>query len=299
MNQLSGIHEFVAVAEAGGFAAASHRLGLSRSAVGKAVSRLEERLGTRLCHRTTRAFALTDDGQAFYESCTRALAELAAASSAMETGRREPTGRLRITAPSLFGRRCVAPVLLDLAARHPKLDIEVTFTDRPVNLIEEGYDLAVRNGPLPPDGGLMTRKVASQRMTICAAPSYLERHGSPQELADVARHQTVVYAVGGAARPWQFRDAGGHVYEFPVRSRLRFDDLEAIADAAVAGMGLTWLPCWLIRDRVRAGELVTVLADVDPLAFDSSALWPQTPHLPSRVRVLIDALAARLPGMTS
>jgi DNA-binding transcriptional LysR family regulator len=297
-NRLSGIQEFVAVVEAGGFAAAGERLGLSRSAVGKAVVRLEGRLGVRLCHRTTRVFNLTDDGQVFYERCLRALRELEAAETAIETGRNEPAGRIRISVPVLFGRRCVVPVLMELARQYPKLDLEASFTDRTVDLVEEGYDLAIRNGPVRDNAGLMMRRVARQRMTICASPRYLEQRGSPATFAEIADHDTVVYSLGGRIRSWRFRSISGESYELPLQSRIKFDDLDAIADAATAGMGLAWLPCWLIRDRVRDGELVPVLRDIDPLVFDSSALWPRTPHLPTRMRLLIDTLAARLPGMT-
>jgi DNA-binding transcriptional LysR family regulator len=296
-DRLAGIHEFVAVVEAGGFAAAAARLNLSRSAVGKTVARLEARLGARLCHRTTRALSLTDDGQAFYERCVRMLAELEAGEAALESGRVEPSGKVRVTVPVVFGRRCVAPVLYEAARQHRQLKLEVSFTDRPVDLIEEGYDLAVRNGHLRNVAGLMTRTLARQRMTVCGSPAYLAERGRPVELEDLARHETIAYARASGATPWIFPDENGAMVEAPIDSRIRLDDLEAISDAATAGMGLAWLPCWLIRARVASGELVRVLDNRRAAEFNSSGLWPQSPFLPSRVRVLIDALAARLPAM--
>ncbi len=299
IDRLAGIREFVAVVEAGGFAAAAAKLNLSRSAVGKTVARLEDRLGVRLCHRTTRTLALTDDGKAFYEHCVRALAELEAAEAALEFGRTTPAGRVRVTVPVIFGRRCVAPILFDVAREHPQLTVEIAFSDRPVDLIEEGYDLAIRNGDLPETAGLMARRLARQRMTVCASPAYLEKHGRPTTLADLPAHQAIDYANAIRTRTWLFPDASGKMAEIRMKGRIRLDDLEAMTDAAIAGMGLAWLPCWLIRPHVASGELIPLLPDIPAAEFNSSALWPQAPIVPSRVRVLIDALAASLPGMMS
>ncbi|MCI3179757.1 LysR family transcriptional regulator [Caulobacter sp. CCUG 60055] len=298
-DRLNGVSVFVQAAEAGGFAQAGERLGLSRSAVGKAVARLEARLGARLFHRTTRSQSLTDDGQAFYERCVRALNELEAGAAALDSGRREPVGRLRVSMPVTFGRRCVAPILVDLARAHPGLRLDLAFSDRPVDLIEEGFDLAIRNGLAPDGAGLMSRRLSGQRMTVCASPAYLARRGTPASLEDLADHEAVLYSRGAKMRTWLFPDADGRLREATVPSRLRFDDLEAIAAAAVDGMGLAWLPCWLVAPCLARGELVRVLADEPGLVFDSYALWPQGPHLPSRVRVAIDALAARMPALMS
>jgi len=295
---LSGVDVFVAAVEAGSFSAAAERLGLTRSAVGKTVARVEARLGARLFNRTTRSQSLTEDGQVYYERCVRALEELRAGEATLESGRREAAGRLRVSAPALFGRRCVAPVLARLAARHPKLELDLSFSDRPVDLVEDGFDLAIRNGAIGDGAGLMTRTLARQRMTICASPAYLAAHGKPKTLGDLSAHHAVVYARAGRVSAWRFPVAGGEPLEATPPSRLRFDDLEAIADAAEAGHGLAWLPCWLIRGRVRAGTLALALEDAPRLVFKTNALWPQTPHLPLRVRLAIDALAQALPGGT-
>ncbi|RZS83287.1 LysR family transcriptional regulator [Phyllobacterium myrsinacearum] len=298
MDRLAGIQEFVTVVDAGGFSAAAQKLHLSRSAVGKAVARLEERLGVRLCHRTTRAFTLTSDGNAFYAHCVRILAELDMAEGALASDREQPAGRLRISVPVIFGRYCVAPVIADLSRQHTALRFDVSFTDRPVDLIEEGYDLVVRNAVLPDSAVLTARRIARQRMTICAAPSYLAARGTPRAIEDIAGHDSIVYGRDGNTRPWLFPDSKGGTYAAPARTRLILDDLDSAADMAVAGMGLAWLPCWLIRARVHSGSLVRVLPDVDPLVFDTYAVWPRAPFMPARMRVLIDALASRLPGMT-
>jgi DNA-binding transcriptional LysR family regulator len=295
-DALNGITIFVTAAEAGGFSAAAARLHLSRSAVGKTVSRLEARLGVRLFHRTTRSQSLTEDGQAYFEHCLRALEALRAGNQMLESGRKEASGRLRVSVPVLFGRRCVAPVLTALARRHPKLELELNFSDQVVDLVEDRFDLAIRNGTPTEGVGLKTRRLALQRMTVCAAPSYLQAHGTPLQLEDLDQHHGVVYGRGGMVKPWIFPGENREPIEIVPPNRLRFDDLAAITDAAVDGLGLAWLPCWLIRDRVHTGKLVPLLADQPRLLIETYALWPETPHLPLRVRLAIDALAADLSG---
>ena len=296
---LSGVDVFVAAVEAGGFAAAGERLHLTRSAVAKAIARIEERLNVRLFHRTTRSLALTEDGQVYYERCVRALEELRAGEAALESGRSEVGGRLRVSAPALFGRHCVAPVLANLAAQHPKLELELSFNDRPVDLIEDGFDLAIRSGNVDDGPGLMTRTVGLERLIVCGAPAYLAKHGRPERLDDLAHHTGIAYGRAGQIRSWEFPTGEGKtLVEATPPSRLRFDDIEAVADAAEAGHGLAWVPSWLIRDQVRSGTLIPLLRDVPSLVFVTRAIWPETPHLPLRVRFAIDALAAELPGTT-
>lgn len=295
---LNGIGVFVASVENGGFSAAAGKLHLTRSAVAKTVARLEARLGVRLFHRTTRRQTLTEDGQLYYERCLRALEELRAGEAMLDSGKREVAGRLRVSMPVLFGRRCVAPVLVRLAQAHSRLELDLSFSDRTVDLVEEGFDLAVRNGALGNGAGLMQRRIGLQRMTVCASPDYIARRGVPVSLDELTQHDAVTCGRAGRIKAWQFPVEGQDTREITPPSRLRFDDLEAVADAAIAGYGLAWLPCWLIRERVRSGELVPLLADQPRTVLESHVLWPQTPHLPLRVRLAIDALAAELPAAT-
>ncbi len=297
-DQLTGVSVFVEAVEAGGFSAAAARLNLSRSAVGKSVARLEDRLGVRLFHRTTRSQSLTEDGQAYYEHCLRALEELRAGEAMLDSGRREVAGRLRVSMAVLFGRCCVAPILTALTRAHPKLELDLNFNDRRVDLIEDGFDLAIRNDPLNDSAGLTARRLAHQRMTICAAPDYLSTHGTPQTIDELRDHDGILYSRPGRTRSWLFPRDGEAPVEIVPKSRLRFDDLAAISDAAAAGYGIAWLPCWLVRPHIRSGALVPLLQDNPSLAFDVHAVWPQTPHLPLRVRLAIDALAAQLPNAT-
>ena len=295
-DRFSGIGAFVEAVDAGSFALAAQRLRLTRSAVGKSIARLEQRLGVRLFQRTTRSQSLTDDGQAYYERCVRALAELSAGAQALENGRNEPAGRLRVAVPVLFGRHCVAPVLLELGRRHPRLAIEISFSDQLIDLVDEGYDLAVRIGRLPDSGTLVARRIASQRMVICAAPSYLAEHGKPLDAAELSEHAGIVYGRSGRIVPWRVHDGAGQVFKPQVDIRLVFDDLQAITDAAVAGAGLAWLPCWLMAKHQQAGELEPVMDSDSMPAVEIYAVWPQSSYLPVKTRMAIDALVAEIPG---
>ena len=276
---------------------AAQRLRLTRSAVGKSIARLEERLGVRLFLRTTRSQSLTEAGRTYYEHCVRALAELEAGALALDSARHEPAGRLRVSVPVLFGRNCVAPVLLELGRRYPQLAIEIAFTDQVVDLVADGYDLAVRiGGTLPDSSTLVARRLATQRMVICAAPSYLAEHGMPASVEQLSRHVGIAYGRSDRMEPWRIIDSEGRVYKPDIDLRYVFDDLQAITDAAVAGAGLAWLPYWLMAKHARAGELVRVI-DCDRMQpVDIFAVWPHSHFLPNKTRVAIDALVAEIPG---
>src|SRR5262249_50007345 len=159
------------------------------------------------------------------------------------------------------------------------LELDLSFNDRPVDLIEDGFDLAVRGGNLADQSGLIMRRLGEQRMTVVAAPAYLARHGRPQRLEDLAAHEGVVYGRGSQAKPWLFRGPGGKLLDQQIRCRLRLDDVEALVDAALSGAGLGWLPCWLIAPHVRSGALVPVLSPDISIGYPMYAVWPQSPHL--------------------
>ena len=290
---LGDLAAFVQSVESGSFALAAQRLSVTRSAVAKSVGRLEKRLGVRLFVRTTRRQSLTENGQAYYERCVRAFEEIEAGEDVLASSQRAPTGRLRISVPVLFGRHCVAPVLLRLANRYPNLTIETSFSDRVVDMVQEGYDLAVRIGTLPDSASYAARRLGAQRMSICAAASYLKEHGLPASVDDLEHHSAIAYG-NGSQSPWRVRDTDGRVRELQLTSRLRFDDLQSIADAAVAGGGLAWLPCWLIGPQVRAGKLKLVMDSQRVLATDIHVVWPRTRYLPYKTRTAIDALVAEI-----
>ena len=298
-DTLKDIPVFVAAVEAGSFAQAAIRLHLSRSAVGKSIARLEERLGVRLFQRTTRSQSLTDNGALFYEHCLRALEEIRGAESLLETGKQQVSGRLRVAMPVLFGRQCVAPLLIALAQEHPGLELEMSFSDRVVDLVEEGFDMAVRNGPLQDSSVLVARRLGEHRMVLCAAPDYLLKKGTPQSVDDLLHHAAINYLQAGRVLSWQLMDSEGASHTFTPRSSLNMDDLQAICDAALAGHGIAWLPCWMVSKEIHQGKLVPLLKQAPDVRFDVHAVWQQTPHLPLRVRIAVDTLASRLPSVMS
>ena len=298
-DHLSGIDVFVQTVQAGSFSRAAEQLHLSRSAVGKTIARLEERLHTRLFHRTTRRQMLTEDGQLFYEHCLRALTELEQGEKRLDQARTELSGRLRITLPVLYGRRIVAPILMRLAQKHPQLDMELYFNDQVIDLIDNGFDLAIRNGALPDSTTLRARRVAQQSMTVCAAPDWLQQHGTPQTLEDLRQCAGIRYRRNDFLLPWQFPGTAGTLKTIQPHASMQLNDMESAMDAVTLGLAVGWLPNWLIRDRVNNGSLVTLLSHETPLTFDIHLVWPAVEPLPLRVRLVIDTLAKQLPGQTA
>lgn len=296
MDRLTSMDVFVKAVDLGSFAAAAAALDLSAPMVGKHIRFLEARLGVRLLNRTTRRQSLTEFGRAYYERCRLILAEAGAADALAADQFTEPRGRLRVALPALYGRYCVAPVLFEFARQHPALELDLSLGDPLIDLADGNFDLAIRTGDLRDEAGVMTRRVARQLMIVCAAPSYVARHGEPRQIADIEQHATLLYARAGRVRSWLFPRAGEAPAEITPRSRFRLDDMAAIADAAAAGMGLAWLPSWLVRAELRSGALKRVLQNEAEFPYDCHALWLATPHLPLKIRAAVDALAARLPA---
>ena len=300
MDRLTSMAVFVKAVDLGSFAAAAATLELSAPMIGKHVRFLEERLGMRLLNRTTRRQGLTEFGRAYYERCRVVLAEAAAANSLAADQLSEPRGRLRVTMPAHFGRHCVTPILLELARRYPALEMDLSLSDRFADLAEDGYDLAIRTGDLQERAGVISRRVASQRMVVCAAPSYIETHGRPGRIEDLSGHRAIIYHRSGrTVQPWLFPLDDQPPMQVMPLGRLRLDDLDAIAEAAVVGMGLAWLPSWLVRERIQAGLLIPLFVDQPDFLYDCHALWLPTPHLPLKVRLAVDALAAMLPKLVA
>lgn len=296
MDRLASMAVFVKAVDLGSFAAAADALEMSGPMVGKHVRFLEDRLGVRLITRTTRRQTLTEFGRAYYDRCRVVLAEADAADALAADQLAEPRGKLRVTMPVHFGRHCVAPVLMKLAQQYPALELDLSFNDRFSDLADDEFDLAIRTGEPEDRAGVVARRVARQRMVVCASPGYLRKHGRPDELEELDRHQAIIYRRSGRIRPWLFPREGQPPAEFIPANRLRLDDLDAIADVAVMGMGLAWLPHWLVRERILAGSMVQLFPDQPTFPYDVYATWLQTPHLSRKVRLAVDALAEALPA---
>lgn len=294
-ERLKGIGTFVQVVDSGSFARAASLNRQTRSAIAKGIARLEQRLGARLFNRTTRSLSLTEAGEAFYERCRRALREIDEAEAVLDEGRRELAGRLRVSLPLLLGRHVAAPILVRLTRENPRLELELSFNDRYVDLVEEGFDLAVRVGPLRDSATLAARPLGRFDFVLAASPRYLARHPVPRSVEAFAEHEAIVYRGAGAELPWIARDREGAERELPVRRRIRCDDVDAMLDAALAGAGLARLPRWLAAPHVKSGKLKLVWDGRHVHESQVHAVWPQARHLPLKTRAAIDALVQHLP----
>ncbi|QQU70914.1 LysR family transcriptional regulator [Pseudomonas fluorescens] len=281
--RFDGVELFLQIVESGNLTEAAERLNLTRSAVGKGLARLEARLGTCLLQRSTRRQRLTEDGQAYYEHCLRALAELEAAESVLESGRQQPRGRLRVSVPLAFGHHYAAPALWALLDRYPELEIDICFSDRMIDLVQEGFDMAVRIGPLPDTDRLSARRLGQQAMGLAASPAYLQSKGAIGSIEDLAAHRGIAYRSNTAQRS-------------RLASPLIVDDLQAVADAAIAGVGLAWLPSWLIAHYALRGQLQAVLPSYREQPAPIHVIWPTAAHMPAKTRCAIDALVAATPS---
>lgn len=291
-SHLQGISAFVHAVETGSFTAAAARMGVSKSATGKSVARLEQSLGVRLLDRTTRSLNMTAEGQAYYRSCLKVLEELDLAESVLASRKRTVSGTLRINLPISFGRSRVMPVLMEVADRNPDLDLDISFTDRRVDLVEEGIDLVIRVGYAGDQTTLMSRRIGTQRSIICAAPSYLERRGRPTSVEELDGHDCLAFARDGRPLPWAAVGSDGVSKQFVVRPRYTISHGEALHDATVNGLGLAYLATWLAADSLRIGQLETVPIVTPAEDAAISALWPHSRNLAPKVRAVVDALVA-------
>lgn len=292
MADFTEVMAFVGAVNAGSFAAAGRARGLTRSAIAKAITRLELRLAVRLIHRTTRSFSLTDEGQRYYDRCCQILADLEDAEASLAETTIAPRGLLKLTAPDAFGRRCVLPALYDYLKAWPAVEVEVSFTDRIVDIVEEGFDLALRVGGSQVEKHLISRTVALHRSVICASPSYIEKHGQPHRLEDLANHDCLIFSSLGQRQTWPFRVDNEWV-EVTARSRMWLDNAEAICNAAGAGMGIAYLPSFLVDDELAQGTLIPLLLDFETRSIPICAIYSSKRHLSPRVRVFIDSLIRR------
>jgi DNA-binding transcriptional LysR family regulator len=288
IDRIRDISAFVHVAEAKSFTTAAEQIGLSRSAVGKSVSRLEDRLGVRLLQRTTRSVSLTDEGTAFHERCVRILADLDEAEMAMLSHAQAPRGRLRLELPVSFGRLHVLPILSQFMNKWPELSVNVSFNDRFVDLIDEGVDLAIRLGGSD-DSRLMTRLLAPHRLVTCASPSYLESRGVPQTVDALAEHSCLAFVHGGRPVEWRF-NIDGQVRSVMINGRFSATNAEGLRDATLAGYGIARLATFLISDDLRTGRLLPVLDCLSTDGPSVRAVYPSSRHLSPKVRSFIDEL---------
>ncbi|MBI5786621.1 MAG: LysR family transcriptional regulator [Rhodocyclales bacterium] len=291
MDQIEGMRLFVRVAELGSFAGVAQQMGVARSVVTRKVAALEAHLGVKLIARSTRRLSLTSAGAGYLEKCREILQLLEAAETEIAEDRQVPRGSIRVGLPLIFGVRYLAPLLLEFCDRHPGVELDMDFSDRRINLIEEGVDLSIRiTDQLGPRE--VARRLSSSRMVVVAAPDYLARHGEPKHPADLAAHECLSYTFSDNAA-WQFM-ADGQLRGFPVHGRLQANNGEVLLGAAVRGLGIVREPIFIAGPALAAGTVREILVDYPVPELGVYAVFPGNRHLPHRVRALADFLAERL-----
>jgi DNA-binding transcriptional LysR family regulator len=292
MDNLNGIVAFVRTAEALSFVAAGRKLGISASAVGKAIAKLEQSLGVRLFHRTTRKVMLSDEGRRFYESCHRILDDLRDAQAVLSEAAQTPRGRLRISLP-VIGYRFLLPVLPEFMRLYPDVELDLDFNDRLVDVVEGGFDAVIRSGVLM-DSSLMSRRLGPFSFMLCAAPGYLAQADVPRTLRDLEAHACVRYRfpTTGKLHPWALSANGSEPPN--LRTAMTCNNMEALREAVIAGFGIGYMPDFLVRDALATGTLATVLDDHSPTLGQFSILWPSSRQLSPRLRVFVDFMCAQL-----
>ncbi|WP_246793359.1 LysR family transcriptional regulator [Burkholderia perseverans] len=290
MDRLTCIGIFVAAVDEGSLAAAARRFGLSAAMAGKYVSAIEHELNARLLQRTTRRLSLTDTGRVYYERCRRILDAWEQANREASDAHGTARGLIRLAAPVTFGAMHLGEVLARYLEAHPHVNLEVSLSDRYVDLLEAGVDLAIRIGRLP-DSGLVARRLAPCRMVICAAPAFLERHGTPRSPDDLRQAPRLTFSEAVSVGDWTLTDAGQRTHVIDGPCRLAANNTQMLLAAARAGAGVAYGPSFVFGEPIARGELVELLPDFQAAELTIQAVFPSARQMPARVRHLLDHLA--------
>jgi DNA-binding transcriptional LysR family regulator len=289
MDRLTSLTAFVRVVDSGGFSAAGRRLNMSTTMVSNHVQALEDRLGARLLHRTTRKVSLTEVGKAYYDRCVQILADIEQADDIAGALQSTPRGTLRIyTATHIV--QYIAPVVVEFLATFPDVKVDLTMGERAVDMIDEGFDVAIRLTP-PPDSSLIVRSLATWQHVLCCSHAYLERHARPEQLSDLAVHNCVRHALYPYEDEWRFVDRKGTPASVRISGNLNSNSGEALRMAALQGIGICLAPGFLIHDDLESGRLVRLLPEYSPVEFAMNAVYPHRHYLSAKVRSFIDLLA--------
>jgi DNA-binding transcriptional LysR family regulator len=292
MDRFLEMQTFAAVVDAGSFVKAAEALGSSKAAVSRYVGELEARLGVRLMQRTTRRLSLTEEGQVFYARCKDLLADVDEAEAEITSRSATASGLLRVNAPFTYGILHLAPLWGDFRARYPDVHLDITLADRLVDLVEEGYDMAIRIATLP-SSTLISRRLASTRMVLCVSPAYLKAHGKPRHPSDLADHATLSYSYWSTKDEWPFEGPEGHV-SVKTRPWMHSNSGETCRAVALAGQGIVLQPLFLVADDLKAGTLVELMPKYRSIELGIYAIYPTRKHVAPKVRALVDFLAEKL-----
>ena len=295
MDRFENMRTFIRVVEAGSISGAADRLGVAKSAVSRRLKELEGHLGAELFHRTTRRMNLTDSGRAFYHQSVRILEDVLEAELATSQAHGTLKGSLKIALPSTFGLMHMGPAINEFLQEHPQIEFDLDFNDREVDLIQEGFDLAIRIANLP-DSSLIARRLAPIKTVMCASPSYLERMGEPRTPDELVEHRCLAYSLLRDFEYWHLTDSRGKAVRIKIHPYIKASTGEFLKDAAVEGLGIILVPSFIAYKEIEHGALVPVLRDYKPPRLEAYAIYPQTRHLSRRVRVFVDFLIKRFKG---
>ena len=295
MDRFENMSTFIRVVEAGSISGAADRLGVAKSAVSRRLKELEEHLGVELFHRTTRKMNLTETGRAFYHQSVRILDDVLEAEVATSQAHGTLKGSLKIALPSTFGLMHMGPAINEFLQAHPQIEFDLDFNDREVDLIQEGFDLAIRIANLP-DSSLIARRLAPIQFVMCASPAYLEQMGIPQSLDELREHQCLVYSLLRDFEYWHLIDSNGKEIKAKIHPYLKASTGDFLKDAALEGRGIILVPSFITYKEIERGTLIPILKDYKTPQVDAYAIYPQTRHLSQRVRAFVDFLIKRFEG---
>lgn len=292
MDGFSAIPVFVTVVEKSGFSPAAKHLGISTSAVSKRINQLEEKLGVQLLHRTTRKLSLTEAGKHYYEHAARAYAAAKDAADAVAQLQGEPRGRLRINTPMSFGRLHIAPLIPEFLRQYPEITLDMVMEDRQVDLVKEGFDIAIRGGNLA-DSSLIARRIAPLHNVLCAAPSYIRDHRQPEQVSDLSQHNCLTFSYASQVNEWHF-SKNGYEQTISVTGNYQVNNSEALLEAIGQGLGIGRLPTFIAAREIKEGRLVPLLTDYKMPSQTIYAVMIERQYMPAKVRVFIDFLIEKM-----
>ena len=295
MDRFDAMDKFIRVVETGSISAAAERLSIAKSAVSRRLRELEQHLGVELFHRTTRKLTLTESGRMYYHQAVRILDDVREAEQATSQAHGQLRGTLKVALPMSFGLLHLGPAINEFIQENPQIEFELDFNDRAVDLIQEGFDLAIRIARLP-DSSLIARRLAAMEAVLCASPEYLERHGTPTRPEDLIDHRCLVYSLIRNYETWHFLDGDGKLHTAKIHSYIKATNGEYLRDAAVSGLGIALVPTFIAYRDIEQGALVPLLSGFRPPQLEIHALYPPTRHLSHRVRAFVDFLVQRFAG---
>lgn len=295
MDRFENMHAFVRVVEAGSISTAADRIGVAKSVVSRRLKELEEHLGVELFHRTTRQMILTDSGRTFYQQSVRILEDILEAEHATSQFHGALKGNLKVALPLSFGLMHLGPAINAFLQAHPDIEFDLDFNDRQVDLLTEGFDLAIRIASLP-DSSLIARRLAPIQAIMCASPAYLERMGKPRLPEELINHRCLVYNLISNFDTWNLYDADGQLIKTRIVPYLKASNGEFLRDTAAAGMGIVLMPTFIVYKEIESGQLVPLLTEYRYSQLAAYAIYPQTRHLSRRVRAFVDFLIKRFEG---